>query len=336
MTNNITKYNYDLEKARNFGLDLQKDITDHTKRYLEVTKTGEFDSNVMQPLLVLKEQMSNMPNLSKNVTWLDKLRNNTLVRKIEESKVKLTSVQSLLDDVKLEAQTHIENLDRNISDTTDFLNASSEFIETAGESVVKLDEKILEVEQDNNPDKVAKDFYLQVLQSRKDELTSSIIMLQQQREQISNLRGASLVSSQKLKATMNLAIPLLSSQLAQTLMVMKLERSNQTIDALSNALTDLSKSNTKQWSKAMIRTAEQQKEGIIDIQAVTENRDLILETTNKVIEIQNSQDEGRTKMLEVELKGSLERFYGKSEEEYAIEGFSNQEVPTLDSQNTEL
>lgn len=311
MTDNTpVAYKYDIQSAQNFGSNIQKTLADNNARYLEVAKTGEFSDDIMKPLMTLKQEVLSMPNVA-NRSFLERLRSTTLVRKIEESKTKVTSVQSLLVAVGNEANKNIQNLERNIKDTSDFLDNSAGYIDQTEEYLKTIDTKIAEVKADGNPDKIAKDFYLKILESRKDELSSSIIMVHQQRQQINELRGASLVSSQKLRATVSIALPLLSSQLSQTLMVMNLERSNRTIDVISNSLTELSIANTKKWSEAMKRTAEQQNEGIVDIKALEENRQTIIETTQRVIEIQQTKDPERRKAIEENLRISLLEYRSK-------------------------
>lgn len=331
------KYNYDLQKATNFGASLHQSIENNTKRHLELTKTGEFQSNVADKLVELKQEVTSMPNVTQR-SFFDRFKNNILVKRIEESKTRLTSVQSLLDTIKNESNKHVQALEGNIKDTTAFLDSTTKYINEANELLGFLQEKIAQTKADGNPDEVAKNFYLQMLYSREEEIKGSIIMLQQQRDQVSQLRGASLVSSQKLKSTINLAIPLLSSQLAQTIMVMKLERSNNTIDALTNSINELSRSNTEIWSKAMIRTAEQQKEGMVDLNIIEENRNLIMQTTEQVIEIQNSTDQARIEQLENHFKLALEDFSGNSDtnkrlifEDKLPKGANQIETPTLDT-----
>ena len=331
------KYNYDLQKATNFGASLHQSIENNTKRHLELTKTGEFQSNVADKLVELKQEVTSMPNVTQR-SFFDRFKNNILVKRIEESKTRLTSVQSLLDTIKNESNKHVQALEGNIKDTTAFLDSTTKYINEANELLGFLQEKIAQTKADGNPDEVAKNFYLQMLYSREEEIKGSIIMLQQQRDQVSQLRGASLVSSQKLKSTLNLAIPLLSSQLAQTIMVMKLERSNNTIDALTNSINELSRSNTEIWSKAMIRTAEQQKEGMVDLNIIEENRNLILQTTEQVIEIQNSTDQARIEQLEKHFKLALDDFSGNTDtskrlifEDKLPKGSNQIETPTLDT-----
>ena len=334
MPNELQQYNYNIQAVQNFGQSLQQGIRANTNHYLEVTKTGDFEAQTMDSLLKLKSEVVGMPAINQNPI-LKFFGKNSLVKKIEQSKTKLTSVQDLLSKIEAESNNHLKQIENNVNDSTKFLDDTKKYIDEAENSLKTLEDKIQEVEADNNPDKVAKDFYLQELHSKHDEISSAIAMLVQQREQVSALRGASVVSAQKLHATINISVPLLASQLAQAVMVMKLEQSNKTIDDLSNSLTELTELNTKNWSNAMIRTAEQQKEGVINIDAIEKNRLAIAETADKILAIQQQSNPQQVEKLSNELKFALDTFH-KQTTTPQIAGAVNQsqeylgDMPTMD------
>lgn len=315
MTNKPAVYNYNIDKVHEFGGKVQQQIKVATKgNYLTEMNAGELNSNFMEPLMKLKNEVTRLPKINKERKFFGLTIGKGIVNRIEDSKTRLSSVQVLLDNVEDEANAHLDNLLTNIEDSNTFLNNSTNFINEVEGYISQINEKIKETEKDGNPDKIAKDYYLQLLNSRRDELVSSLILVQQQQQQVSNLRGASLVSSQKLRSTINIGIPLLSSQLVQNIMTMKLENSNKTVDALTTSLNELSAANTQNWSAAMIRTAEQQTQGIVTVEVMQQNRQLIQDTAKRIIEIQTTTDVNRQTQLEAEMRVSLDTFHGRNDD----------------------
>ena len=310
-----------------YGSAIQADLSKFSDTALDKVKTkdlGEAGNMISQLILQLKgfdtdeEKKGFFGFLKKNVDRLTLLKT-----RYEEANANVDDITKALTSHKIQLLNDIILLDELYAENLVYFKTLSVYIEMGKQKLEAF--RANEVEQARQlaertglPEdaQAAKDLSDKADRFEKKiydlELTRNISI--QMAPQIRLIQSSDTVMAEKIQSSITNTIPLWKSQMV---LALGLEHSQKAMEA-QRAVTDLTnellRKNAEKLKTATVGTAREAERGIIDIETLTHTNQMLIETMDEVMAIQN---EGREKRraaeqelanIETQLKKKLLEF----------------------------
>lgn len=303
----------DTQMVLQYGAGAQKKVADFSQSALDSVKTkdlGEVGTMLTSVVTELKgfdvssEQKGGFLGLFKKtanqMTSLkakyDKAEDNIdkVCKALEGHQVVLLKDVALLDKMY---DTNLEYF----KDLTLYIMAGKEKLKEARE--VELPKLVAAAQASGLPEdsQKAKDFAEKIDRFEKKiydlELTRNISL--QMAPQIRLIQNNDTIMSEKIQSTLVNTIPLWKSQMVIALGINHAGEAAKAEREVTNMTNDLLKKNAEALKMATIETAKESERGIVDIETLTHTNQMLIETLDEVMQI---QQDGRTKRAEAEVE----------------------------------
>ena len=303
----------DTQMVLQYGAGAQKKVADFSQSALDSVKTkdlGEVGTMLTSVVTELKgfdvssEQKGGFLGLFKKtanqMTSLkakyDKAEDNIdkVCKALEGHQVVLLKDVALLDKMY---DTNLEYF----KDLTLYIMAGKEKLKEARE--VELPKLVAAAQASGLPEdsQKAKDFAEKIDRFEKKiydlELTRNISL--QMAPQIRLIQNNDTIMSEKIQSTLVNTIPLWKSQMVIALGINHAGEAARAEREVTNMTNDLLKKNAEALKMATIETAKESERGIVDIETLTHTNQMLIETLDEVMQI---QQDGRTKRAEAEVE----------------------------------
>ena len=310
-----------------YGSAIQADLSKFSDTALDKVKTkdlGEAGNMISQLILQLKgfdtdeEKKGFFGFLKKNVDRLTLLKT-----RYEEANANVDDITKALTSHKIQLLNDIILLDELYAENLVYFKTLSVYIEMGKQKLEAFRANDVEqarqlAERTGLPEdaQAAKDLSDKADRFEKKiydlELTRNISI--QMAPQIRLIQSSDTVMAEKIQSSITNTIPLWKSQMV---LALGLEHSQKAMEA-QRAVTDLTnellRKNAEKLKTATVGTAREAERGIIDIETLTHTNQMLIETMDEVMAIQN---EGREKRraaeqelanIETQLKKKLLEF----------------------------
>ena len=300
----------DSQLVLQYGAAAQKNVAEFSEGALRSVKTkdmGEIGSMLSGVVTELKgfsveEQKGGLFGLfkkgSNQITSLKAKYDKAEVNVNKICKAMEGHQQVLLKDVAMLDKMYDENLEY-FKQLSLYIIAGKNKLEEA--KSVELPRLLAEAEKSGLPEdsQKAKDFAERVDRFEKKiydlELTRNISM--QMAPQIRLIQNNDTTMSEKIQSTLLNTIPLWKSQMVIALGVEHAGQAAKAQREVNDMTNELLKKNAEALKQATITTARESERGIVDIETLTKTNQMLIETLDEVV---NIQQEGRVKRKEAE------------------------------------
>ncbi|MBR4754019.1 MAG: toxic anion resistance protein [Lachnospiraceae bacterium] len=301
----------DTQMVMQYGVGAQRQIADFSEKALSTVKTrdlGEVGTALSSLVTELKSFDVNEDKGGGIFGFFKKGANKVTALKAKYDKAeanidKVTKVMeghqvTLLKDIAMLDKMYDTNLEY-YKDLTLYIMAGKEKLEEA--KSVELPRLLAEAEKSGLPEdsQKAKDFAERVDRFEKKiydlELTRNISM--QMAPQIRLIQNNDTTMSEKIQSTLLNTIPLWKSQMVIALGVEHAGQAAKAQREVNDMTNELLKKNAEALKQATITTAKESERGIVDIETLTKTNQMLIETLDEVV---NIQQEGRVKRKEAE------------------------------------
>jgi len=205
---------------------------------------------------------------------------------------------TLLKDIAMLDKMYETNLSY-YNDLTLYILAGKEKLKEARETELPRLLKIAEESQLPEDAQIAKDFAAKIERFEKKiydlELTRNISM--QMAPQIRLIQNNDTIMSEKIQSTLVNTIPLWKSQMVIAIGINHSGEAARAERAVTDMTNDLLKKNAEALKIATVESAKESERGIVDIETLTQTNQMLIETLDEVMQI---QQDGRVKRTEAE------------------------------------
>lgn len=205
---------------------------------------------------------------------------------------------TLLKDIEILDQMYETNLGY-FKELTLYILAGKQKLEEAKE--IELPRLLKKAEESGLPEdtQAAKDFAAKIDRFEKKiydlELTRNISM--QMAPQIRLIQNNDTIMSEKIQSTLVNTIPLWKSQMVIAIGISHSGEAAKAEREVTDMTNELLKKNAEALKVATVESAKESERGIVDIETLTSTNQMLIETLDEVMQI---QQDGRTKRAEAE------------------------------------
>lgn len=311
---------------KEFGSTLQNKLGSNSEKVLEKTKTtntgdvGELLNNLMFELKDIgKPEDSKLPFFGKIFKKASKVKHD-----IESEYL---SVSSRVDGIVDELNKQNDVLKNDFSIISEIMEQNQQ-LEVATDIYIKAGDLKLEElrmvtipkikkELETNPnveleqELMEKSNYLDRLDKRVMDLRLTQQILKQSYPQLTLMRQANQVLSDKIDSSITSTIPIWKNQLALRLQLKNQEDAIKAQKNVTDTTNKMLKSNADLLHDNVVETAIQNERGIVDVETIEYTQQKLLDTIKETIEVQNKgrQDreiaKNRLIEMETEMKEKL-------------------------------
>lgn len=309
---------------KEFGSTLQSKLGSNSEKVLEKTKTtntgdvGELLNNLMFELKDIgKPEESKLPFFGKLFKKASKMK--------YDIQSEYTSVSSRVDGIVEELNKQNDILKNDFSIITEIMEQNQQ-LEVATDIYIKAgDLKIEELRMVTIPklkkqlevspnveleqELMDKSNYLDRLDKRVMDLRLTQQILKQSYPQLTLMRQANQVLSDKIDSSITSTIPVWKNQLA---LRMQLKNQEDAIKAQKNVTDTTNKmlrSNADLLHDNVVETAIQNERGIVDVDTIEYTQQKLLDTIKETIEVQNKgrEDRENAKVRLIEMESEMKK-----------------------------
>lgn len=300
----------DTQMVLQYGAGAQKKIADFSETALNSVRTkdmGEVGNMLTSVVTELKnfdvqeEKGGFLGLFKKSANQMTALK--AKYDKAEANIDKISAVMeqhqvTLLKDVAMLDKMYDTNLDY-FKELTLYIMAGKEKLTEAKE--VELPRLLAKAEESGLPEDTqeAKDFAAKIDRFEKKiydlELTRNISM--QMAPQIRLIQNNDTTMSEKIQSTLVNTIPLWKSQMVIAIGVNHSGEAAKAQKEVTDMTNELLKKNAEALKIATVESAKESERGIVDIETLTQTNQMLIDTLDEVMQIQN---DGRTKRVEAE------------------------------------
>ncbi len=323
----------DTQMVLQYGAGAQKKIADFSETALSTVKTKDLgEVGDMLSSVVTELKGFDVTETKGGILGFFKKSTNQLTAvkakydKAEANINKICTVMeqhqvTLLKDIAMLDKMYDTNLDY-FKDLTLYILAGKEKLQEAKD--VTLPGLVKKAEESGLPEdtQAAKDFAEKVDRFEKKiydlELTRNISM--QMAPQIRLIQNNDTTMSEKIQSTLVNTIPLWKSQMVIAIGINHSGEAAKAQSEVTNMTNELLKKNAEALKIATVETAKESERGIVDIETLTETNQMLIDTLDEVMQIQEDgrakradaekellriEDEMKNKLLEVSSKSSV-------------------------------
>ena len=301
----------DTQMVLQYGAGAQQKIADFSQNALNSVKTkdlGEVGDMLTSVVTELKnfdvsEQKGFLGLFKKGASQVTAIK-----AKYDKAEVNIDKVckamqehqVTLLKDVAMLDKMYDTNLNY-FKDLTLYILAGKEKLKEARE--VELPKLLAKAQESGLPEdtQAANDFASKIDRFEKKiydlELTRNISM--QMSPQIRLIQNNDTIMSEKIQSTLVNTIPLWKSQMVIAIGVNHATEAARAEREVTDMTNELLKKNAQALKMATIESAKESERGIVDIETLTQTNQMLIETLDEVM---NIQQEGRVKRAEAEVE----------------------------------
>lgn len=322
------KLDFDNElTVKEFGNTLQQKLGQNSEQIIGRTKINNTDeAGVLLNDLMFELQSAGVEKKTTGVGFIDKF-----IKKMGKAKYDITTnyttVSERVEGITQQLQIQNKQLADDIEIVNDLIENNQQ-LEVATDVYIKAGEikaeelktviipelkrqlsisKNPEIEQEL----MEKANYLDRLEKRVMDLQLTQQVLKQSYPQLSLMKNASYVLSEKIDSSIHHAIPTWKNQIAIAIGLKNQQTAVEVAKAVSETTNQLLRSNAEMLKTSVTETAKENERGIVDIETLEFTQNALIETIRETIEIQNkgrSDRESaklRLEQMETEMKTKL-------------------------------
>lgn len=309
-----------------YGNDVQDKLSTFSGEVLSKVQNkdlGEIGDSLRDLVGNLNEANPEKLSAEKKSPFLKIFKN--VRRSIYEMTAKYQEVSVQIDRTALQLKVQENNLLKNNITLEDMYKVNFEYYSSLNILIVGAEIKLNELEKDINyqaenlleNDQMANQ-QVQDLLDAKNHLSKKINDLMitrqltiQQAPQIRLIQNSNTVLAEKIRTSINTAIPLWKNQVTIALTLLKQENAVATQTAVSDTTNDLLRKNSSMLKQSTIDTTKAGERGLIDIETLRETQSNLIGTIQETLKIQEDGNvkrkevESELRTMEIELKNNL-------------------------------
>ena len=289
-----------------YGAAVQGDLSKFSDTALDKVKTkdlGETGEMISKLILELKDFDTGEPAKKGLFGFLKKSidRVTLLKTRYEEASVNVDDISKVLTSHKIQLLNDVILLDQLYAENLVYFKTLSVYIEMGKQKLEAFRAKDVEearalAQRTGLPEdaQAAKDLADKADRFEKKlydlELTRNISI--QMAPQIRLIQSSDTLMAEKIQSTITNTIPLWKSQMVLALGLEHSQRAMEAQRAVTDLTNDMLRKNAEKLKTATVGTAREAERGIIDIETLSHTNQMLIETMDEVMTIQN---EGREK-----------------------------------------